>query len=238
MRALLKPLKRRTMSDDVSEHLRDAIFAGRLKPGDPLREMHVARALGVSQATVRDALVKLERFGLVVRVPNKETIVTRHSRGEIRERIELRALLEERAFLEAASRLTAEDYERLAEKVERITKSFRRKQYFEAAHLDLDFHRYVWERSGNRLLFDLLDQLTMPLFAFLSVLRSTGTKILPDAVAPHQDLLAALQSKKAARITRALREHVVGSYEGFLNSGAESLEMMLRHQHRGRHGAA
>lgn len=237
MRALLTPLKKRAMSDDVSDHVKDAIFAGRLKPGDPLRELHLARALSVSQATVRDALVKLERFGLVVRVPNKETIVTRHSRGEIRERIELRAVLEERAFVAAASRLTAEDYVRLAEKVDRITKAFRRRQYFEAAHLDLDFHRYVWERSGNRLLFDRLEQLTMPLFAFISVLRSTGTKMLPDAVAPHQDLLAALQSKKAARIARALREHVVGSYEGFLNSGADSLEMMLKHQDHDRPGA-
>src|SRR5215510_10876705 len=99
MNTVLKPVRNRALSDDVFETMRDAIFSGRLKPGDPLREMHLAKELSVSQATVRDALVKLERFGLVVRVPNKETVVTRHTKREIRERIAVRATLEEKAFL-------------------------------------------------------------------------------------------------------------------------------------------
>jgi DNA-binding GntR family transcriptional regulator len=44
---------------------------------------------------------------------------------------------------------------------------------------------------------------------------------------PHEDLIAALRSKKPSRIRQAIREHVIGSYNGFLNSGAESLEEMI-----------
>ena len=40
-----KPVKNRALSDDVFEALRDAIFTGSLKPGDPLREMHLAKEL-------------------------------------------------------------------------------------------------------------------------------------------------------------------------------------------------
>src|SRR4029450_3558118 len=118
MSANLKPVKNRSLSDDVFESLRDAIFSGRLKPGDSLRELHLAKELSVSQHTVRDALVKLERYGLVVRIPNKETIVTRHSSQAIRDRMEIRATLEEKAFLKAAGKLTAEDYEILERKLE------------------------------------------------------------------------------------------------------------------------
>ncbi len=227
MSVSLKPVKNRALSDDVFETLRDAIFSGRLKPGDPLRELHLAKELSVSQATVRDALVKLERFGLVVRVPNKETVVTRHSSREIRERVAIRAKLEEMAFLEAAPRLTEEDYAALEGKLRRISDSFKRKEYFDAAQFDLDFHRYIWRRSGNETLAEMLDYLTMPLFAFISVLRSVGAEWLKDIVAPHEDLLAALESKKTSRIRQVVREHVIGSYNGFLNSGAESLEEML-----------
>jgi DNA-binding GntR family transcriptional regulator len=227
MSVTLKPVKNRALSDDVFETLRDAIFSGRLKPGDPLRELRVAKELSVSQATVRDALVKLERFGLVVRVPNKETIVTRHSRREIRERVAIRATLEEMAFVEAAHFMTEEDYAALEGKLRRISDSFKRKEYFDAAQFDLDFHRHVWRRSGNETLAEMLDYLTTPLFAFISILRSVGAGELKDVVAPHEDLLAALRSKKASRIRRAVREHVIGSYNGFLNSGVESLEEML-----------
>jgi DNA-binding GntR family transcriptional regulator len=227
MSVSLKPVKNRALSDDVFETLRDAIFSGRLKPGDPLRELRVAKELSVSQATVRDALVKLERFGLVVRVPNKETIVTPHSRREIRERVAIRATLEEMAFLEAARALTEEDYAALEGKLRRVSDSFRRKEYFDAAQFDLDFHRYIWRRSGNETLAEMLDYLTTPLFAFISILRSAGAAELKDVVAPHEDLLAALRSKKAPRIRQAIREHIIGSYNGFLNSGVGSLEEML-----------
>jgi DNA-binding GntR family transcriptional regulator len=227
MSVSLKPVKNRALSDDVFETLRDAIFSGKLKPGDPLRELRLAKELSVSQATVRDALVKLERFGLVVRVPNKETIVTRHSSREIRERVAIRATLEEMAFLEAARALTDEDYTALEGKLRRVSDSFMRKEYFDAAQFDLDFHRYIWRRSGNETLAEMLDYLTTPLFAFISILRSVGAEELKDVVAPHEDLLAALRSKKASRISQAVREHIIGSYNGFLNSGVESLEEML-----------
>src|SRR5262245_45677450 len=223
----LKPVKNRALSDDVFETLRDAIFSGKLKPGDPLRELRVAKELSVSQATVRDALVKLERFGLVVRVPNKETIVTRHSSREIRERVAIRATLEEMAFLEAARALTEEDYVALEGKLRRVSDSFKRKEYFEAAQFDLDFHRYIWRRAGNETLAEMLDYLTTPLFAFISILRSVGAEELKDVVAPHEDLLAALRSKRSSRIRQAVRKHIIGSYNGFLTSGVESLEEML-----------
>jgi DNA-binding GntR family transcriptional regulator len=230
----LKPVKNRALSDDVFETLRDAIFSGRLKPGDPLRELRVAKELSVSQATVRDALVKLERFGLVVRVPNKETIVTRHSSREIRERVAIRATLEEMAFLEAARALTEEDYAALEGKLRRVSDSFKRKEYIEAAQFDLDFHRHIWRRSGNETLAEMLDYLTTPLFAFISVLRSAGAEELKDVVAPHEDLLAALKSKRTSRIRQAVRKHIIGSYNGFLSSGASSLEEMLNGREAGR----
>jgi len=227
MSVSLKPVKNRALSDDVFETLRDAIFSGRLKPGDPLRELRLAKELSVSQATVRDALVKLERFGLVVRVPNKETIVSRHSSREIKERVAIRATLEEMAFLEASRALTADDYAALEGKLRRVSDSFKRKENFEAAQFDLDFHRYIWRRAGHEPLAEMLDYLTTPLFAFISILRSAGAEELKDVVAPHEDLLAALRSKRTSRIRQAVRKHIIGSYNGFLNSGVESLEEML-----------
>ncbi|HKX33264.1 MAG TPA: GntR family transcriptional regulator [Blastocatellia bacterium] len=228
MKVTLKPVKNRALSDDVFETLHDAIFYGRLRPGDPLRELHLAKELAVSQATVRDALVKLERFGLVVRIPNKETIVTPHASREVRERIQIRATLEELAFLEASGRLTDDDFVVLEEKLRSLTDSFGRREFGSAAQYDLDFHRYIWQRSGNDLLCEMLDYLTAPLFAFISMLRSVGAGRLKEAMPPHEDLLAALRSQQPSLIRQAVREHVMDSYHDFLDSGAESLEKVIR----------
>jgi DNA-binding GntR family transcriptional regulator len=227
MRNQLKPVKNRSLSDDVAATLREEIFAGRFKPGMPLREMHLAKELDVSQKTVRDALVKLERYGLVVRVPNKETTVTRHSRREVQQRLELRATLEEVAALRAAKLMKDADYALLENLVHSMAEYCSQDKYFEAGQVDLDFHRYIWERADNETLYTILDHLTVPLFAFVSIMRSISHTGMTHTAAQHQELLDALKSKKAARISRAVRGHFANSYDGFLNSDVESLEAML-----------
>jgi DNA-binding GntR family transcriptional regulator len=227
MSAILQPVKNRALSDDVADAVREAIFSGKYLPGAPLREMHLAKELGVSQKTVRDALVKLERYGLVVRVPNTETIVTRHSRQEVRERIALRTVLEEMACLEAVKRMRPEDFEALERKLRRLTAAVAARKHFEAAQADLEFHRAIWQWSGNATLYEMLDQLTTPLLAFVSLLRNGGTVKLKDVRSPHSEIIQALRSKKPALIRRVMQEHTTAAYTEFLYSENESLEALL-----------
>jgi len=223
----LNPVKNRALSDDVLETIRHAIFSGKLRPGDSLREMQLAKELSVSQATVREALSKLERYGLVVRVPNKETIVTRHSRKSVIERVTLRAHLEELAMNEAIKRLTPEAIKTLEAKLVRLSAAVMTNDYFETSQLDLDFHRFIWQQADNVTLYEMLDQLTTPLFAFISVLRSESDQRLADVVSPHDKLLSILREGREPDIKEAVREHVFDSYQSFFDSGAESLEEML-----------
>jgi DNA-binding GntR family transcriptional regulator len=83
----LQPVRSATLKSRVVAAIRDAIFSGKFAPGDPLRELHLARDLNVSQPTVREALFELEKFGLVVRTPNVGTVVTNLGSDEIREQI-------------------------------------------------------------------------------------------------------------------------------------------------------
>lgn len=204
---LLKPLKTASLSTRVFETLRDAIFAGRLKAGDPLRELHLARELNVSQATIREALVQLEQLGLVVRTPNIGTQVTRMSREEVAERFELRVILEERAMTQAAPRLGEPEFATLTRLVQRITEASARDAYFEEAQADLAFHRYIWEQTGNRTLYRTLDQIAVPLFAFVSILRGANRQSLNDVVQSHEGIVEALRHPSPERIREALHQH-------------------------------
>ncbi len=53
------------LGDAVYEEIGAAILDGRLAPGQRLRDVDVAAQLGVSRTPVREALQRLERFGLV-----------------------------------------------------------------------------------------------------------------------------------------------------------------------------
>jgi GntR family transcriptional regulator, transcriptional repressor for pyruvate dehydrogenase complex len=60
------PVRRLKVAQQVAEHLRDAILGGRIRPGDPLpSERELAEQLGVNRSSVREAVLRLESWGLV-----------------------------------------------------------------------------------------------------------------------------------------------------------------------------
>ncbi len=162
----LAPLRDASLSAQSFEVLKSAIFTGKLKPGEALRELGLARALKVSQVTIREALFQLEQMGLVVRVPNKGTRVKTLSPEEFAHRFALRVRLEEMAMLEAAKRMSDEDFKALEQLAEQAERDARRNDYHASAQSDLLFHQYIWAKSGNPILCRTLEQLTAPLFVF------------------------------------------------------------------------
>ncbi len=60
------PIKRLRIAEQVAEHIRDAILGGSYSPGDPLpSERDMADQFGVNRSSVREALHRLEAWGLV-----------------------------------------------------------------------------------------------------------------------------------------------------------------------------
>ena len=61
-----QPTRGMTLSSQIVSHIRDALFAGDLAPGDVLgSEADLSRQFGVSRMSVRDALRSLEAMGIV-----------------------------------------------------------------------------------------------------------------------------------------------------------------------------
>ena len=74
--------------------LQRLIVIGRLEAGTPLVETQLAAEFGSSQAPVREALMKLQEAGLVVRNGYRGTVVATTSMDEAREMVAVRLRLE------------------------------------------------------------------------------------------------------------------------------------------------
>ena len=180
----------------------------------------------VSQATVREALVQLQQTGLVIREPNRRTTVTAFSREEIRDRLAMRIALEELAAIEASSRLTPDDLQELERRAAVLDRKIDAGKSAEHVNADIDFHHYFWERSGNNVLIKTLENTTLPLFAFLSVLTRGGIVDL-EPLKPHQRIVDALVSRDPERIRHEIKFHMESSYQGFMNTGLPSLDALV-----------
>lgn len=217
MKSALKVKPARTsVQTAVIRRLREPILSGQLQPGDPILELHVARELKVSQTTVREALNKLEHEGLVRRVPNVGTFVTQLSPTEIRERVRLRIVLEGLAGMEAARFSGPEELAELEKRRDAISAVVARNQYFEAAKADLEFHRHIWRQSRDRTLYLVLDQLTVPLFAFVSMQRRRTHQELFQVVRAHEPIIDAIKLGNPLAVREAVQGHIECSYSEFL----------------------
>ncbi len=94
----------RTISGAVAARLRQEIVAGELPAGQRLRQVEIARRLGVSTTPVREALAALQREGLVALHPQRGAVVFLPSVDDLREHYEIRIALEELAVGKAAER--------------------------------------------------------------------------------------------------------------------------------------
>ncbi len=65
MTTRVAPVRRRGLADEVADSIRAAILSGAYELGAQLREVELAAALEVSRGPVREALLRLEREGLV-----------------------------------------------------------------------------------------------------------------------------------------------------------------------------
>lgn len=212
--------------------MQKAIFSGEFQPGDPVLEMSLARMYKVSQTTVREALAKLEHAGFVRHIPHKGTFVTKLSLQELRENLGLRVLLEGLAAMEAARRMIAPDFRKLEKRMQQISDAVAVNAYCELALADLEFHRYIWASSRNKTLYDILDRLAAPLFAFTSMRRSSGHEDLKRVVNSHEYIVSVLKSGDAESIKDTIRFHIENSYTQFLNSSLDRFELVARAERR------
>lgn len=222
MASELTSIRSGSLSAQAFGVIKDAIFTGQIQPGEAIRELHLARSLRVSQATVREALAQLESAGLIVRQANRRTTVTSFTREEVRDRLELRMLLEERAAVLAAGRASKADLAELGKLAGGIGDAIAAGDHYEHVQADIRFHRFIWALAGSAVLCQALDHLTTPLFAFLAVVHRASERPL-GKTRPHERIVKAMRGRDEGRIRAEVRAHIEGSYAEFLTSPAETV---------------
>jgi GntR family transcriptional regulator, rspAB operon transcriptional repressor len=76
---------RLTVGDSVYQELLNAIYDGRLEPGQRLNDIALAEEIGISRTPVREAIQKLRAIGVVESEPNRFTPVAIVSPEQVRQ---------------------------------------------------------------------------------------------------------------------------------------------------------
>lgn len=205
---------RRRLVDEVSGAIEEAILAGRMRPGERLVEAAIAERLGVSRTTVREALLMLERQGLIVSKPRRGTFVTRLSREDALDMGFTRALLEGFAVGAGFARLDAQVLGRMEQLLAAMGTCRLPDDIPRLMQIDVDFHRPLVEAAGSPRLIEHWSGLNGQIRAlYLTTLESQQVRI-EEVVAFHQLLIDAVRSGDPALAQRTVFQHYVRLPEG------------------------
>jgi DNA-binding GntR family transcriptional regulator len=194
-----------TKAEQVRQAILLQILSGELQPGQRLLEAQLSKALGVSQATVNGALQDLHNQGLVTKLLNRSTNVSRYTRREIENLFAVRLVLEPAAAAAVASAWSTQAKERLREQFDLMRRAARKKDLAKFCLADYQFHQEIYRLTGNSFLIQACQAIAAAPFAY--VLCDHLEALPTDYVAlaeDHQDLIRAMEEgpETAARVTR------------------------------------
>src|SRR4051812_40262939 len=189
---------RKALADDVAARVRESIVDGRFAPGERIREDQVADALSVSRAPVREALLRLEREGLVIRRPHRGACVARLAAADAWEVFSLR-LIFERLALESAARLaTPEDVARLEHRLSVLMRAIEDDASLQdVTTIDLDFHDLIYRAAHHERLHRVWSELRPQVHILL--LSGWGTSPAEETfaarmIAAHRELIEVVRA--------------------------------------------
>ena len=197
--------KRPLLRDNVFESLRNAIVDGTFAPGERLKDTELEAWLGVSRTPIREALLRLERAGLVIALPGKATIVAPYDQASTLSTQQVVAGLHELAARLAVPLLAEEHISAMAEANSRFERALQAADVESALRADDDFHAVFVTVSGNPVLRDLLEQ-TTPVLRRVERLRFASFAAR-DSVAQHADIIRFARLRDAEAAARACREN-------------------------------
>jgi DNA-binding GntR family transcriptional regulator len=204
-------LDRNSLKDQSTELLRASIISGRIPPGTKLAERELADLLGISRMPARDALMNLEREGLVVSKPNGRYVIEL-SKADVQNLYQVRLELEQLAVTQAAQHTSSEHCAALKKNVQEMQTAIAQNHRDAYVKSDLEAHELIWQQAHNPYLLKMLHSIVGPIFMFIASQPQFQTD-WHETLQLHEDLANAICAGDAEWAARSISEQLKNSLQ-------------------------
>lgn len=190
-----------SLTEQIANHLGDEIIIGKLAPAQRIQELKVAKSLGVSRGSVREALLILEGRHLIEIIPRRGAVVS----GLHREQVE--------SLFEITSTLLA----MLTTKATRVWRDASELAGFDDALKDMEqaldegdisaftdatgtYFRAAFPLSGNGYLQSIVEDLLPAHQRLMYQVLARGSGRMEQDLAELREVLAAIRSQSVQAV--------------------------------------
>lgn len=194
----------RTLPQQIAAHLRQEVLSGKLKSGDPLREIEISERFGVSRGPVREALRKLTQQGLVVLEPNKGVRVAQSPSASVRPLIvDLRRTIETFVLNSSFDQITEDVLKTLESILSDIKIACEQEDTNALVEHDLRFHKTIIECHEDAELFAVWEPIMIRMLMHYDRLSN-----LMDSYLEHKNIVDAIREGDKYKAIEAIRDNI------------------------------
>jgi DNA-binding GntR family transcriptional regulator len=193
------------LRDQAYAQLRDAILDGTLEPGEHLRDAEIAEWLGLSRTPIREALARLEEYGLVETSPTRYTRVAPLSARDVRDAFAVVAALHALAASLGVPRISDLELAEMRNANRDLAAALRKASVDDALAADDRFHAVLVRASANREIARSLERL-MPKIRLLERARF-GSLAARRSVEQHDGIIDLCKAGLTDRAAAAVRDN-------------------------------
>ncbi|WP_214324950.1 GntR family transcriptional regulator [Nonomuraea sediminis] len=187
-------------------YLRTGLVEGRLRPGEILDDATIAQEISVSRTPVREALIQLEREGMVTSPPRRRPKVAEARPDDLAQIVAPLGALQALAAQLAAPYATDDDVAAMRSHNSELLQAVEDGDFARARLADMAFHRVLVSRADNRFITSCIDSLEMHTSRVVSLyFRNRG----PDgeSAREHAEIIQAVVDHDAGAAAKATRSN-------------------------------
>jgi DNA-binding GntR family transcriptional regulator len=201
------PILHRKKADLVYEYLREQIINGTYAPGRRMTLADLSGELGLSHMPVREALLRLEREGLLVSEPHKGMRVVPLSLQDAQEIFEIRCELEGLSAFKAAQSDDADLVDDLSAINADFADAYERQDFTAMGSANWMLHRRILQSAGSAQLTRVIED-----HWTASQRYRSGYQLIPGrakhTITEHQAIIDAIAAHDPERARDAARAHI------------------------------
>lgn len=198
----------KTLTDMVTNRLRQAIVDGELPFGTMVSEEALASSFEVSRTPVREALSQLQLQGLIVIQAQRGSFVFMPDEQDIAEVVEYRKMLESRAANLSMQRNPDATVAALDATLKAMDDAFRQDAPRHFGHADWGFHATFFTECGNRYLRDAYSLASGKFAALSTNLTRPFLDERQVSYREHKTMIELLRRRDLVAFEKALMDHI------------------------------
>lgn len=203
---------RRSLHDELLERLRAMIVDGALEPGAKIPEKDLCERFGISRTPLREALKVLANEGLVVLTPNRGAVVSELTLADLEETFPVMGALEALSGQLACARITDDEIKAVRAIHDTMLGHYDRRDLGPYFATNQEIHEHILDAARNQTLATLYRSLTGRVRRARYMANMSEAR-WAQAVAEHEEIIAALEARDGARLGEILRNHLVNKFE-------------------------